>query len=66
MACAAAGGCNKRAGIGRVFCYAYGWADYWVCALYVGAGQGIACYGIGMPLMYAVKRYGGKALNGRG
>ena len=52
--------------MGGVFCYAYGWADYWVCALYVGAGQGIACYGIGMPLMYAVKRYGGKALNGRG
>ena len=52
--------------LGGVFCYAYGWADYWVCALYVGAGQGIACYGIGMPLMYAVKRYGGKVLNGRG
>ncbi len=52
--------------LGAVFCYAYGLAGFWVCALYVGAGQCIACYGFGMPLIYAVGRYGGRALNGRG
>lgn len=29
-------------------------------AAYVGAGQAIACYGLGMPLFYVLERYGKK------
>jgi len=29
---------------------------YWINVLYVGAGQAIACYGIGMPLLVLLER----------
>lgn len=29
---------------------------YWLNVLYVGAGQAIACYGIGMPLLFLLER----------
>ncbi len=29
---------------------------YWLNVLYVGIGQGIACYGIGMPLLFLLER----------
>ncbi len=29
---------------------------YWLNVLYVGLGQAIACYGIGMPLLYLLER----------
>lgn len=32
-------------------------APYWVCALYVAAGQLVACYGLGMPLLLLLERY---------
>lgn len=35
-------------------------ASYAVCALYVGAGQAIACYGVGFPLLLLLERYRGK------
>ncbi len=31
-----------------------------LCALYVGLGQALACYVLGMPLMALLKRYGEK------
>lgn len=32
-------------------------APYWVCALYVAAGQIVACYGLGMPLLLLLEKY---------
>ncbi len=32
-------------------------APYLVCALYVAAGQIVACYGLGMPLLLVLERY---------
>lgn len=29
---------------------------YWLGVLWVGAGQGLACYGIGLPLLYILER----------
>ena len=29
---------------------------YWLNVVYVGVGQGIACYGIGMPLLFLLQR----------
>lgn len=52
--------CNAAV-IGWVLAYAYQvGAPYWVCAAYVGAGQAIACYGGGIPLMKVLERYGAK------
>lgn len=31
--------------------------SYWICALYVAAGQIAACYGLGMPLLFLLERY---------
>ncbi|MDO4567728.1 MAG: QueT transporter family protein [Clostridia bacterium] len=43
--------------VGAVLCYGYEvGAPYWTCALYVGAGQLIACYALGMPLLFALRR----------
>lgn len=28
--------------------------------LYVGLGQALACYGLGLPLLYALERFGGE------
>lgn len=33
---------------------------YAVCALYVGAGQMLACYGVGLPLLLLLERYQSK------
>ena len=40
--------------------YLPGEVTYLAGAAYVGAGQAIACYGLGMPLLYVLERYGGK------
>ncbi len=31
--------------------------SYTVCALYVAAGQMVACYGLGMPVLFLLERY---------
>lgn len=31
--------------------------EYWITALYVGAGQAIACYSLGIPLFLVLDRY---------
>lgn len=43
--------------VGWVLAYAYGVAPYGTCALYVGAGQAVACYALGVPLMMVLERY---------
>lgn len=44
--------------VGWVLAYAYrAGAPYWMCALYVGIGQAIACYGAGLPLMKVLEKY---------
>ncbi len=40
--------------------YPPGEVPYWMGAAYVGAGQAVACYGFGMPLLYLLERYGKK------
>lgn len=30
---------------------------FWTCVLWVGLGQALACYGLGLPLFYALKKY---------
>jgi len=43
--------------IGTLLRYAYGLAmPLWLCMLSIGAGQAIACYGIGLPLMKMMRR----------
>lgn len=44
--------------VGAVLVYAYGVpATYPVAALAVAAGQAIACYGVGLPLLIVLERY---------
>ncbi len=41
--------------VGAVLCYGYRvGVSYPVCALYVGAGEAISCYAVGMPLLAAL------------
>ena len=41
--------------VGAVLCYGYQvGVSYPVCALYVGAGEAISCYAVGMPLLAAL------------
>ena len=43
--------------IGALLRYAYGVPmPLWLCMLSIGAGQAVACYGIGLPLMRLMKR----------
>lgn len=50
--------------VGTLLCYVYDvGASLAVCMCYVAAGQAIACYGIGMPLLAALERFGGKLFN---
>lgn len=45
--------------VGVLLCYVYQiGVDVWTCMAYVAAGQAIACYGVGMPLMAALERFG--------
>ncbi|MDL2257670.1 QueT transporter family protein [Eubacteriales bacterium OttesenSCG-928-K08] len=48
--------------VGMVLAYAYGLAQEgtaaYVCILSVGAGQVVACYGLGVPLTLLLNRYG--------
>lgn len=48
--------------VGALMCLVYlpGEVTFPVAAAYVGAGQAIACYGLGMPLFYVLERYGKK------
>lgn len=44
--------------VGWVLCDVYQVGEpYLVCALFVGAGQAISCYGLGMPLLYALGKF---------
>lgn len=43
--------------IGALLRYAYGIAmPLWLCMLSIGAGQAVACYAIGLPVMRMMKR----------
>ena len=43
--------------IGALLRYAYGLAmPLWLCMLSIGAGQAVACYAIGLPVMKMMKR----------
>lgn len=43
--------------IGSLLRYAYGVAmPLWLCMLSIGAGQAVACYGIGLPVMRMMER----------
>ncbi len=47
--------------VGWLLCYVYAvGVSFPLCALYVGAGQAAACYGLGMPLMSLLEGYGGR------
>ena len=47
--------------VGWVLVYAYGvGVPYWLSCLYVGAGQALACFGVGIPLLLATEKYGRK------
>lgn len=44
--------------VGALLCWAYEvGVPYYQCALYVAAGQSLACYGLGMPLMLVLERH---------
>ncbi|MDO5111948.1 MAG: QueT transporter family protein [Clostridia bacterium] len=47
--------------VGWLLCYVYAvGVSFPLCALYVGAGQALACYALGMPLMALLGKYGGR------
>lgn len=47
--------------VGLLLRYAYGMElPLWMCMAGVFAGQALSCYGIGMPLWYALDRFGCK------
>ena len=44
--------------IGCVLVYGYGVnVPWWTAALYVGAGQALACFGLGIPLLLVLERF---------
>lgn len=44
--------------VGALLVYAYQvGVPFWTAALWVGAGQAIACYGLGIPLMLILEKY---------
>ncbi len=43
--------------VGWLLAKVYLLGPFWLCALYVAAGQLIACYGLGMPLLLVLSRY---------
>ena len=46
--------------VGWVLVAAYGVrVPYWLACAYVGAGQALACFGLGLPLLLTVEKYGG-------
>ena len=47
--------------VGYLWAYVYGDGaqfGFLLCALYVGAGQALACYGLGVPMLLVLERYG--------
>jgi len=47
--------------VGVLLKYAYGLEfSLLICMLSVAAGQAISCYGLGMPLYFALNRFGKK------
>ena len=45
--------------VGALLCYAYQvGVSYPIAALYVGAGQALACFGLGLPLLIVLERFG--------
>ncbi|MGI6192082.1 MAG: QueT transporter family protein [Christensenellales bacterium] len=50
--------------VGAMLCYLVGVGEsFLVCALYVGAGELIACYVLGMPLYYGLKKLDPEVFN---
>ncbi|MEG1548688.1 MAG: QueT transporter family protein [Clostridia bacterium] len=44
--------------VGEILVLVYGEAmPYWTCVLYVGVGQTLACFGLGLPLMAVLERH---------
>jgi uncharacterized membrane protein len=47
--------------VGYILTYVYQVGVPWeISALYVGAGQAISCYALGMPLLFGLERFGKK------
>ena len=47
--------------VGCLLKYAYGMnVPFTLSALYVGLGEAVACFGLGLPLLAALERHGGK------
>ena len=42
--------------VGTIMHYTYGEFSIWLNMAYVGIGQLVACYGLGLPLLYVVKK----------
>ena len=52
--------------VGAVLKYGYGVeASYPVACAYVGVGQAIACYAVGIPLLLMLERFAGRLFGGR-
>ncbi len=52
--------------VGYLLAYVYAVpAPFVLCMLYVAAGQIIACYGAGLPLLLLLERYGNKLFHSR-
>lgn len=48
----------NAAAVGWLLCYVYQvGVPLYLCMLYVGAGQALSCYVLGMPLFYVLRRY---------
>lgn len=44
--------------VGALMVWVYGLGvPYWLAALYVAAGQAVACFGLGIPLLLALERF---------
>lgn len=41
--------------VGAVLCYGYGLGGYWVCSAAVAAGEAVAAYALGMPILLSKK-----------
>lgn len=53
--------------VGAVLKFGYGVdVPYYAACLYVAAGQALACYGVGMPLLLALERFLPKLFTGKG
>ena len=45
--------------VGYLLAYVYDVGVAWeICALYVGVGQALSCYALGMPLLFGLEKFG--------